>query len=54
MKKIYIKPSIEVCNLKPELMQMGMSGEYTNDVGQTHSLRDTDWFDDESYDEEDI
>ena len=54
MKKIYIKPSIEVCELKPELMQMGMSGEYTGNVGNTHSLRDTDWFDEESYDEEDI
>ena len=54
MKKIYIKPSIEVCELKPELMQMGMSGTFTGNVGNTQSLRDTDWFDGESYDEEDI
>ena len=54
MKKIYIKPSIEVCELKPELMQMGMSSECSGDVSQAHSLRDTDWFDEESYDEEDI
>lgn len=54
MKRIYIKPSIEVCELRPELMQMGMSGEYSGDVSSTHSLRDNDWFDDDCYDEEGI